>query len=158
MSSGCSQTLQAWPLASAQHMAANTSFPQICSISTIPLGDGWVLLEHGVGRAIFVVVPQWPSNSSKAVDGLLGEGFGSVVTGRLLSLSGGGKVGDKARKEEVAASAWEAALLWGSSSTTEGVGCKILPTWTSSPHMWKTHCDSSVSLQLRAGHSSPSKR
>ena len=36
----------------------------------------------------------WPSNSSKAVDGLLGEGCGSVITGRLLSLSGGGKVGD----------------------------------------------------------------
>ena len=72
-----------------------------------------MLLEHGGGRTFSVEGPGWLSNSSKAVGGLAGEGFGSIITGRLLLPSGCGKVGDKAR---------EATLLWGSSSTTEGVG------------------------------------
>ena len=88
-----------------------------------------MLLEHGGGRTVSVGGLGWSSNSSKSAGGLAEEGFGSIITGRLLLPSRCGKVGGETR---------EATLLWGSSSTTEGVGCKILPTWTSSFHLCST--------------------
>ena len=107
---------------------ANTSSPQRCSITTIPPQDGRAILEHGGARTIAVGALGWPANKSKAVGGLVGEGFGEVIVGRLISPSAGGKVGEKAHGEELVALAPEATLLWGSSSITEGVGCKILST------------------------------
>ena len=88
------------------------SSPQTRSISTILLGDGWVLLQHGGGRTVRVGALIWLSNSPKATHGLVGEGSGGAITRRLVSPSAGGKVGKKAHGEEVVTSTWEATLFW----------------------------------------------
>ena len=112
---------------------------------SIPVCDDWVVLEHGGGGTVSVGGLGWPSNSSMARGGLVGEAFADVIARRLPSPSGCGEGGDKAHGEEGVVSAWDC------------VGCKLFPTSTSSSHFCKTHHNSSLSLNLRATHSSPSK-